>query len=367
MDSTEVHYLTYDPDEVWKAMTTAYIEAGGKALYPGDEKEMLLRGVQAILIQAFAGVDQALRMDTLRYAAGDYLDIYGEKRGCVRIQAQAAETQVRISFKASGTQKTIAAGTALTADGEQIYLLESDVSQSGLEEEILADVVCQKTGSTGNGLTKGTQMQFMIPNPAVLSVYVEESASGGQDKEKDTVYRERIREYGLSTVTTGPSAQYESAAMAVTSEIVDAKALNIGDGKVGVYLILSEDATGEEAIIESVKEALNAKDVRPLTDTVTVEKAKEKAYTLNVQYAQEAGSNLASAMAAAAQEYQDWQDNEIGQPFNPDKLMAMLYQAGATRVIWGDGSAFDGGTVQYTAVDADTRCKGTITLSVIAQ
>ena len=49
MDNTELHYLTYDPEAIWDEMHDAYIEAGGEALYPGDEKEMLLRSVQAVL------------------------------------------------------------------------------------------------------------------------------------------------------------------------------------------------------------------------------------------------------------------------------------------------------------------------------
>ena len=73
MDSTELHYVTYDPDAIWKEMMLAYITAGGDVLYPGDEKEMLLRSVQADIVQVFAGVDNALRMQTLRYAVGDYL------------------------------------------------------------------------------------------------------------------------------------------------------------------------------------------------------------------------------------------------------------------------------------------------------
>ncbi len=364
MDNTEIHYLTYDPDEIWNEMITAYVEAGGDVLYPGDEKEMLLRGVQAMITQVFAGVDAALRMDTLRYAVGEYLDIYGEKRNCIRIPAQAAQSKVKITFKATGTARTIAAGTALTADGEKMYLLEEDVQQTGYEQEIIAAIICQQTGGAGNGLLTGTQMQFMVPNPAVVSVFVTESASGGQDEEDDDTYRERIREFGLINTTTGPENQYESAAMNVTSEIVDAKALNLGAGKVGVYLILASD-TGSDAILASVASALNAQDVRPLTDTVTVQKAKEKNYTLKVQYAQATGSNIAAALASAMKEYQTWQDNTIGRAFNPDKLMAMLYQAGATRVVWGDGSAFDGGDVTYTAVAADTRCKGNITLAVM--
>ncbi len=365
MDNTEIHYLTYDPDEIWNEMIAAYVEAGGDVLYPGDEKEMLLRGVLAITTQVFAGVDAALRMDTLRYAVGEYLDIYGEKRNCIRIPANAATGTIKITFRASGTSKTIAAGTALTADGERMYLLTEDVHQSGYAQEIEAEIICQETGGAGNGLLSGTQMQFMAPNPAVVSVFVTKSARGGQDEEDDETYRERIRTYGLINTTTGPEHQYESVAQNVTSEIIDAKALNLGAGIVGVYLILASD-TGEQAILNSVTEALNAQSVRPLTDTVQVQKAKEKTYTLNVQYAQAQGSNIASALSTAVADYQEWQDNIIGQPFNPDKLMAMLYQAGAIRVIWGPDSNFDGGAVTYTPIAEDTRCKGTITLAVIS-
>ena len=136
----ENHYLAYDPEELWKEMIVAYVEAGGDILYPGDEKEMLLRGVQAIVTQVFAGVDAALRMDTLRYAVGEYLDIYGEKRNCIRIPAEAATCTVEIKFRASGTAKTLAAGTALTADGEHLYLLTEAVEQTGYEQTINAEV-----------------------------------------------------------------------------------------------------------------------------------------------------------------------------------------------------------------------------------
>lgn len=360
----EIHYLAYDPEELWKEMIVAYVEAGGDILYPGDEKEMLLRGVQAIVTQVFAGVDAALRMDTLRYAVGEYLDIYGEKRNCIRIPAEAATCTVEIKFRASGTAKTLAAGTALTADGEHLYLLTEAVEQTGYEQTINAEVICRETGGLGNGLLAGTQMQFMVPNPAVLSVYAIRDASGGQDEEDDDTYRERIRTFGLINTTTGPQTQYESAAMNVTSEILDARALNLGAGVVGIYLLLASD-TGAAAILDSVSAALNAQDVRPLTDTVEVYRATQMPYELKVQYAQEAGSNITTAIGEAVEEYQKWQDEEIGRAFNPDKLMAMLYQAGAIRVVWGDGSHFNNGAVQYTTIAENAHCKGKITLAVM--
>lgn len=360
----EIHYLSYDPDRIWLEAVTAYVEAGGDVLYPGDEKEMLLRGVLAVVTQVFAAVDTALRMDTLRYAVGAYLDLYGEGRNCTRNTAQAATCTAQLTFKATGIVRTLAAGTALTADGERIYLLAEDVQQTGLAQEVSAPIVCRDTGSAGNGLVAGTRMQLLTPNPAVTLITVLTDASGGQDTEGDEAYRERIRTYGLTSTTTGSASQYERVAMAVSSEIIDAKAVRIGAGVVGVYLLL-DGTEGEAATLAAVSAALNAQDVRPLTDEVQVNTSAPLAYTLNVSYGQEAGSNIGAAVAAAVEEYRLWQNNTIGRAFNPDKLMAMIYQAGATRVTWAEGSSFNGGAVTYTPIGETEHCTGEIALVVM--
>lgn len=364
MDS-ETHYLTYDPEEIYKQMQYAYLENGGDVLYPGDEKEMLLRTVQSVMVQAFAGVDNALRMATLRYAAGDYLNLVGEDRFCRRIEAQCARAIVEIKFQATGTSGSIEAGTLLTADGEHLYSLDEEVTRTGYQQTVRAAVTSQSSGSVGNGLVSGTQMQFLIPQTAVESVFCVEDAAGGQEREDDESYRERIRSFGLGNITTGPTARYEADARNVTSEILDARAVNLGAGKVGVALLLASD-TGATAILQSVETALSSKDARPLTDSVSVFRATEIPYTLNVLYKAESGSGIASAIANVVAEYQKWQDETIGRAFNPDRLMAAIYQAGATRVIWGEGSGFNGGGVTYTEIDETAHCKGTITLGVIA-
>lgn len=365
MDNTELHYVTYDPEEIWKDMMTAYLTSGGDILYPGDEKDMLLRSVLAVVTQVFAGVDNGLRMQTLRYAVGDYLDVLGENRNCERIQAQAAKATVTITTNATGEADTLAAGTAMTADGEVFYLLEDDVPLTGYVQTLTASIVADRTGSIGNGLLTGTQMQMQATNPAINSIIAATDATGGQEREADEAYRERIREYGLASVSTGPARQYEAAAKAVSSVIVDANAVNLAAGSVGIYLILSTD-TGAEALIQSVEEALNAEDVRPLTDTVSVYKATDVPYTLNVKYLCDNSSAVTQAITDAVAAYQEWQDNTIGLAFNPDRLMAALYQAGATRVVWGEGSNFDGsGDVTYTEIEENERCKGTITLTAL--
>jgi phage-related baseplate assembly protein len=325
---------------------------------------MLLRSVLADMVQLFAGVDNALRMQTLRYAVGEYLDVIGENRGCERIPAVAAETTVTITTNATGNPTTLDAGTAMTADGKVFYALTDAVALSGYAQTLTAAVICTQAGTVGNGLQNGTTLHLQAPVPDVSAITAAADATGGQDEEEDDVYRERIRQYGLASVTTGPASQYESAARAVSSVIVDAKALNLGAGSVGVYLILSDD-TGAAALIDAVEAALNAQDVRPLTDSVTVLEATDVTYTLNVLYETDSSVTSEDALEAAAEAYRTWQDNAIGRAFNPDRLMAMLYQAGATRVIWDSGSAFDGGTVEYTEIAENERCLGTITLTAM--
>lgn len=364
MDNTEIHYLTYDPDAIMTEMMEAYINAGGDTLYAGDEKQMLLCAVQSVITQAFAGVDNALRMSTLRYAVRDYLDIYGENRGCPRIAAKEAEAVVRIETDASGTG-VIPAGTVLTEDGSVMYALTEDITVSGIAQTLTARVKCTQAGSVGNGLIAGAQMQFLVPAGGVSAVFCSASATGGQDREEDEDYRERIRTKGLSSVTTGPARQYEAAAKAVSGEVVDAKAVNLGAGSVGVYIIPRSDI-GVQALLDSITEALSAKDTRPLTDSVTVAEAEALDYTLNVQYSSDLSASAQSAINDAASEYQTWQESVIGRAFNPEKLSAMLYQAGATRVVFASGSTFNGGSAVYTEIDDDEYCKGTITLAVTA-
>lgn len=364
MDGTEQHYLTYDPNAIWEQMMINYVGAGGDILYPGDEKYMLLRSVQSDIVQVLAGVDNALRMATLRYAQGDYLDILGQQRGCPRIQASAATAFVTITTNATGRTDVLKAGTALTADGELFYLLIEDLPLTGYKQAVTVEVVADRAGSAGNGLLAGTEMGLTSTNSSVNSIVSATDASGGNEQEDDETYRERIRKHGAVSISTGPQRQYEEAAKAVSSEILDVKALNLGAGNVGIYVLLASD-TGANAIMQSVLDALSAQDVRPLTDNVSVYRATDVPYTLNVRYISDNSSATSAAIVAAVKGYQTWQDEAIGRAFNPDRLMAAIYQAGATRVTWGEGSNFNGSAVEYMEIADNQRCKGSITLTAI--
>jgi hypothetical protein len=38
MDTTELHYLTYDPDEIWDEMIAAYVEQAAMCFIPAMRK-----------------------------------------------------------------------------------------------------------------------------------------------------------------------------------------------------------------------------------------------------------------------------------------------------------------------------------------
>lgn len=367
MDNTELHYVSYDPDELWQEMNIAYLEAGGDILYGGDEKEILLRSVLAIAVSILAKVDSALRMDTLTYAVRGFLDLYGEKRNCTRNQAKAATVPVRITFQATGTAKTYPADeTYMTADGVMQYHLTSDISYTGNAETVDTTLKCNTAGAAGNSLIVGSHMQMLESDNAVVSIVALDNASGGVDEEDDEPYRERIRTNGLTSVTTGPSALYEAKAKAVSSQIVDARALNDGAGVVGIYLILASGASSE-TLIQAVEDALSPIDVRPLNDSVDVQLASTTAYTLHVSIWYPAGLDIGDAITEAIAEYKSWQENTVGRAFNPSKLTAALFQLGVTRVEYADDDGISGAGAKYTEIAARAHCVGTITPNVVVE
>lgn len=366
MDNTETHYVTYDAEELWDEIQTTHIQCGGDILYPGDEKEILLRAVQAMAISVMAKCDAGMRQDTRQYAQGEKLDIYGDKRNCRRIEATAATATVEIVFKANGYAQTIEAGTELTADGVVLYHLTEDIEQTGAAQTIITTIECSEAGTVGNGLVNNTQMQFIQTNDAILSVYTTSTATGGQDEEDDEDYRERIGVQGLTTVTTGPEDQYEAAAEAVSSLILDARAINDGAGIVGIYLILDSGASSA-TMIQAVTDALTPKNVRPLNDNVQVHLASETAYTLHVNVWYPAGLNIGDAITEAIAEYKRWQENTIGRAFNPSKLTAALFQLGATRVEYADSDGIGGAGARYTEIAERAHCVGTITPNVVVE
>lgn len=367
MDNTELHYLTYDPDEMWNKMITAYVEAGGDILYPGDEKEMLLRGVQSILMQAFAGMDNALRMQTVRYAVGEYLDMIGEKRGCPRLEAAKATAYVQIKANATGTESAIEAGTPMTSDGKVYWLTQEYIPLTGEAQTITTQVICDRAGEVGNSLELGVYLELTRPSLAISEIKCTAAAAGGTEAESDDAYRERLRTSSMGGLSTGTAVQYEAAAKEVSSDIVDVYAARTSAGQVTVYLVPRyEDEIS--ALIAAVTSKLTTRDTKPLTDQVRVRQGTKLTYNIRGTYTADGSViDAVQAIQDAFTEYQQWQDRHLGRAFNPDRLKALMYQAGATRVIFNEETSVepDGSSgAEYQEIAKNEYLDGHVSLQI---
>jgi len=132
-----------------------------------------------------------------------------------------------------------------------------------------------------------------------------------------------------------------------------------------VYVIKKGGTQFSSSEIEAIQAACDAPDVRPLGDLVEVRNAVQDSYTITVSYTC-AADNESAVVAAiegtggAIDQYLKWQDETIGRDIQPQKLMALMFAAGAdtvtvtlpaqTSVSTGHVAKCSSKTVTHTAV-----------------
>ncbi len=90
--------------------------------------------------------------------------------------------------------------------------------------------------------------------------------------EADDDFRRRILLALEGMSVAGPANAYLYHALSADAQVADASAISPAPGEVLVTILSSEgDGKASDTILDSVRAALNAEDVRPLTDEVTVQ------------------------------------------------------------------------------------------------
>lgn len=117
---------------------------------------------------------------------------------------------------------------------------------------------------------------------------------------------------------------------------IDVKVHRRMDGRVKVVPLMKGGALPDEDVIDKVYEAVNAKDVRPMTDVVTVEAPKEVNYDIDLKYWTRIEDEASTVEAVegtggAIDRYVQEQSAVLGRDINPDVLKAYIIDAGAIR------------------------------------
>ncbi len=290
------------------------------------------------IYQAFQYIDRAGKQSLLKYSYSDFLDNLGLLKGVTRSPATAAVTTLRFTVSAVRQVATaIPKGTRVSAGGSVYFATDeyAEIPAGGSTVDVPA--TCTDAGTEGNDLAAGDLTIMVDPLPYVASVVNTTATEGGTDVESDDDLAERIYLAPGAYSTAGPEDGYLFHAKQFNPSIGDVVATsNQAAGTVDIVFIMSDGKTPGTEMINGLKEYLNGKTRRPMTDLVNVSAPAEVTYTVDLTYYINRSDSaravaIQEAVQTAVADYLTWQ-RTIGRDINPSKLVALVMAAGAKRV-----------------------------------
>jgi len=337
-DLPDVEFLDTDTETIKNSIITIAEGILGRKLARADPLRLFLNSLALIIIQQRVAFNHAFKMNLLAYTKGDAMDHIGNFIGCDRIEATAATTTVQVTLSAVQNHTVIVpVGTRVATDDNVVFSIEKDIDVPIGSQTATGRALCQQKGTIGNGYDINTVKNIVDNVPYVAKITNITATEGGAERESDEAYRERIHEAPEKIPTTGPTGAYAYYAKQASSNIVDVAVESPSPGKVTVYPLLTNGELPEDETLALVKEKINADDVRPLTDYVTVSKPTTLFYTINLTYyissADKANQlTIKQKVEQAVRDYVIWQKSKLGRDINRTELYYRVRAAGAKRV-----------------------------------
>jgi len=291
------------------------------------------------LYQIMQYADYAGKMSFLAYARGDYLDNLASLRGVQRTENRAAVTKLQFTIEAPiGVIVSIPAGSRVTNGNDIFFATDEYAEIKAGETSVTVSATCTMAGAAGNGFAAGELNVLVNTLPYIKSVSNSVTTYGGADREDDESLRERVYSYPNSYATAGPIGAYEYHAKTAFPEVGDVMVRSEAPGEVNIYFICEGGGIPDPELIERVKNHLDNRSLRPLTDKVIVKAPKVQVYDIKMTYYIPVSSKatvvaaIQDAVSTAVEIYNTWQTEKIGRDINPSYLIQKVMEAGAKRV-----------------------------------
>ena len=320
--------------------TNKYKEITGKQiqLSKSDPNRIILLGCAQIIYQGLQNIDKAGKMNFLKYAYDGYLENMGALKRVRRNPAKYARTPLKFTLSAVRDSATIIpTGTRVTAAYEVYFATVEYAEIPAGETEVIVMSECTEAGIIGNDYMAGELSTLVDPVGFVSSVENIEPSTGGTETESDQNMAERIYLAPSSFSVAGPDDAYEYWVRDCNPDIGDVKITNPEPGIVDIRFIMANGENPDDIMIDTVKQHLNQRSRRPLTDYVQVFAPEIKEYSIDLVYyinfsASNAAAGIQAQVEKAVNDYKLWQGSRIGRDINPDELTAKVIGAGAKRV-----------------------------------
>ena len=345
----DIEFLETDTETVISSMIALYEEmqrAAGRDNYkvrPGSPERVFISWMAAIIVQQRTLINETAKMNVPRYAAKseneEYLDSLAEIfKDTQRLPASPASATFRFYISEPQQQSTIIpAGTRISFDGVIIFATSEVLEIRAGETSGEVEAVCTQPGTVGNGLVAGQVKEVVDLFDHYQKAENITTTSGGAEKEDNESYYERMRDSMESFSTAGPINGYIYWTKTVSPAVLDVAVTSPEACYVDVRVILRDGQEATEAVLKEIEEALNASDIRPLTDIVTVSAPETVDFSVDATFwiaqpNRESAAAIEREVRAAVDNFIIWQTSKMGRDINPSYLTKLMMDAGAKRV-----------------------------------
>ena len=319
-----------------------YQEATGRkvALRPGDKEHIHLRIEAGQYFQMYQILDNAAKMNLLKYSKGNFLRHLGVFKKTFIQEPKPAVVTAR--FTLSEIRKDviyIPQGTRITA-GDGVYFATDDYAEVKAGDSFVdVDCTCETVGEVGNEYIVGQIETIVDPVPYVSGVSNITKSDGGTGEESEDSFRERIFLAPSSYSVAGPADAYEYWVKQYNSAAIeDVKIYEPTEAVVDIRILLVGGALPSKTFCSGCLEYLRENPIIPLTDNDLVAAPDVVNYNLKaVYYIARSDLNnikvIQESIEAAKETYLNWQRTKIGRDINPDALTEFVRAAGGKRVV----------------------------------
>ncbi|VWD22630.1 baseplate assembly protein [Burkholderia lata] len=239
-----------------------------------------------------------------------------------------------VSLYPAGEQAEIAATLAL--ESEPVVKL---LQESAYREIVLRQRVNDAARAVMLAYAVGTDLDhlaalFGIRRLTITPADPEHNIAAVMESDTDLRARTQLAPQSLSVA--GPEGAYVSHARNADGRVLDASAVSPAPCEVLVSVLARDgDGTADPALIAAVAAALQADDVRPLTDQVTVRGAEILRYQVRARLVFFAGPDRAVALAEANRAMKKYTESmhRLGMEVTLDGIYAAARAAGVQKVI----------------------------------
>lgn len=336
-DLKDIDFVVADADTVKRWVFANYTAITGRTVADGDPVRLFLLFIVEDFVRLLNNVNDTGKMNLLKYSTGDYLDQLGALLGVSRLSASAATTTLKVTLSSARRVETIIpTGTRVSPEDDVYFATDSNLVIAAGSTEGTVSATCTATGTGGNGYKAGEIADIVDPVAYVASMVNTTTSEGGAADETDDALRERIYEAPEHFSTAGPAGAYEYFTKSVNSSIDSVSVTSPSAGVVQIVPLLTGGEIPGEELLDEIKEALSADDVRPLTDTVTVIAPEKVSYDIAATYYIDTSADAATVaanVAAAVSDYTTWQKSALGRDVDPSELIKRIKSVSGTRHI----------------------------------